>query len=365
MAAAGRRGAAGGAAGGAVGGAGATGAGAGISGRGGRVVVGDIGGTNARLQLWGGGGGHSPGAQRTYPTSDFPSFQACLQAFLGEFSPGEAPAVAVFAAAGPVSDHALCAMTNISWELDARSLEREGLVGQCRILNDFEAIGYGVGAVASEHLVSLHEGARVERGPILVLGPGTGFGQALLLWDAGWGRYRVYPSEGSHADFAPRGWKQRALAQHVENELGYCEAEHVCCGTGLVRIYEFLRSGHAGPMGDSAPPSLKDGAGVTSAALSGGCPLAQEACDIFLAIVGQEAGNGALRTLARGGVYVCGGITPRLLERVKAGGLRSAFLHKGSRFAPFLETIPVDLVTDGAVGMLGSREYARTVEDEL
>lgn len=380
MAAAGRRGAARVAAGAAAaGGPGAreglgsgAGAGAGASGgpgrdgRGRRVVVGDIGGTNARLQLWGGGAGDSPGAQRTYPTADFLSFEACLQAFLDEFSPREAPAVAVFAAAGPVSDHAHCAMTNISWELDARSLERGGLVGQCRILNDFEAIGYGVGAVAPEHLVSLHEGTRVERGPVLVLGPGTGFGQALLLWDAGWGRYRVHPSEGSHADFAPRGWKQRALAQHVENELGYCEAEHVCCGSGLVRIYEFLRSGHAGPAGGrDAPPILKDGAGVTSAALSGESPLALEACDIFLSIVGQEAGNGALRALARGGVYVCGGITPRLQERVNTGGLRSAFLHAGSRFAPFLETVPVDLVTDGAVGMLGSREYARIVEDEL
>lgn len=332
--------------------------------RGGGVVVGDIGGTNARLQLWGGGPGDAPQAQRTYPTGDFATFESCLQAFLVEFSPEEPPAVAVFAAAGPVlGDHARCEMTNISWVLDARRLEAEGLVGACRILNDFEAIGYGVGAVEPQSLVSLHGGTREARGPVLVLGPGTGFGQALLLWDSAWSRYRCYPSEGSHADFAPRGWKQRALAQHVEEALGHCETEHVCCGSGLVRIYDFLRSGYVG--GAPEPQRLEDGAAVTSAALAGGNPLAEEACDIFLSVVGQEAGNGALRSLARGGVYVCGGITPRLLERVQAGGLRRAFLNSGSRFASFLETIPLDLVTDGAVGLLGSREYARIVEQQL
>jgi glucokinase len=318
----------------------------------------------------------------TYPTKRHATFGDALAAL--EREPGFVPpAAAALAVAGPVSSNR-CAMTNLAWVIDGGALSASAGV-PVTVLNDFEAAGYGV--LALDHgsagggppsltadIVPLTDAPPAPRGPKAVLGPGTGLGQAQLLWDADDGAYRVWPSEGAHASWGGRGWKQRALAAAVEAELGYCEVEHVACGAGLERIHAFLASDQAShrPGVDLGGPPLPAPA-ITAAALEamaaagtpGGPPpspesaLALEAVDLFLAILGAEAGAMALRCLASGGVYLAGGITPRLIDRIAgSGGLVDAFLWPASRFSKLLRTFPLYAVTNDGLGLLGARVVA-------
>lgn len=198
------------------------------------------------------------------------------------------------------------------------------------------------------------------QGPIAVLGPGTGLGEAQLFWDDTRHGYLVHPSEGSHATFAPRGDKQRALQAHVEAMLEHCSVERVACGSGLVLIYKFLAKeyGAAHP-GWTPPPNDPTPAQVSNSALDGSDPVAVDALDMMLAIVGAEAGHMALRALTTGGVYICGGIFPKTIERVKKGGVLKAFLWKESRFyEKVLKDIPLYVVMEEKVGLIGTREAA-------
>lgn len=178
------------------------------------------------------------------------------------------------------------------------------------VLNDFEAVGYGITVLKPAQLVDLNPDAVSKqfpshKGPIVCMGPGTGLGVAQVVWDDALKRYHVLPSEGAHGTFAPRGDLQRELQAWVEANEGYCETEQVACGKGLLRIYTFF-SERAGREAVCTKP-----AHVTAAAAEGDA-LAQQALQLFLVILGQEAGNKALMTLATGGVFLAGGITPKV-----------------------------------------------------
>lgn len=332
----------------------------------GSILVGDIGGTNARLAIWqqsADGNDHEVFA-KTYPTSAFPSFDATMSQFLSEKEVScNLPYSAAIAVAGAVKDNR-CKMTNISWEVDGLALQAaHGF--KVAVLNDFEAVGYGIPTLDDQSLVALNPGAEPVRpeGPKVVMGPGTGLGAAQLIWQGGAG-YRVIPGEGSHATFAPRGWKQSALATFVTQKLGHCEIEQVACGSGLELIYSFLLSDEVANRPDLLNGcSQKSAAEITSGALSGSDLLAVEAVDLFLAIVGQEAGQMALRCLASGGVFIAGGIAPRLLKRLRPGGgaLLEGFLLKKGResFHKILSSTPVFVVLDEKVGLRGAAAYAR------
>ena len=325
------------------------------------VLVADIGGTNCRFQLW----SVSTTVQsdkmlieRIYPTEDYERFDQALQAFLDTPEATAAPpAAAAFACAGPVKDNC-CKFTNIAWVVDKSEVERDfGL--PCRVLNDFEAIGYGVTQLSDDQILKVHDVPRDDRGPIAVLGPGTGLGEAQLFWDDGIGSYRVQASEGSHATFAPRGWKQRALQAKVEAERGHCSVERVACGSGLVRIYDFLVTDEASHRPGVVHMAEPTPASVSQAALDGSDPLAVEALDIFISIVGAEAGHMALRSLATGGVFIAGGVLPKVINRATEGGLLEAFLWKASRFHDkVLKFVPLYVVLDEKVGLLGCRVQA-------
>ena len=326
------------------------------------VLVADIGGTNCRFQLWSVNTLATHDAvmllERIYPTEDYDRFDQALRAFLDTPEATTCPpAAAAFACAGPVKDNC-CRFTNITWVVDKAEVERDFCI-PCRVLNDFEAIGYGVPLLSDDQILKVHDVPRDDKGPIAVLGPGTGLGEAQLFWDDDIESYRVQPSEGSHATFAPRGWKQRALQAKVESERGHCSVERVACGSGLVRIYDFLvtdeQSHRPGVfhMEDPTPAS------VSQAAMDGSDPLAVEALDIFISIVGAEAGHMALRSLASGGVYIAGGILPKVINRATEGGLLEAFLWKASRFYDkVLKDVPLYVVLDEKVGLLGCRSQA-------
>ena len=335
------------------------------------VVAGDIGGTNARFQLWrifdDGTRDKELAYRKKYPTRDYATFVDALLQFevdcIAELSEAEyaKPEAAAFAAAGVVDKHSYCQMTNLNWTLDATEIEKRTGWHRVNVLNDFEAVGYGVLATPPEDMHPIHEGGLPDdlehggiasRGPKVVLGPGTGFGQAQLFWNDAVSDYTVMPSEGAHGDFAPRGAKQRRLAGFVEGMHGYCEIEHVCCGPGLENIYNFLREDEGRESADMPAPEIAD------AALAGTCPLAREAVEMLMHILGQEAGNWALRSLAQGGVFIAGGITPKLLPIVKNGGLKNASLHEASRFSKVIRKIPLNLITTDDVGLSGSVFYA-------
>ncbi len=246
------------------------------------------------------------------------------------------------------------------------------------MLNDFEAVGYGITVLKPAQLVALNPHAVTKRttnkGPIVCMGPGTGLGVAQVIWDEGLQRYRVLPSEGAHGTFAPRGALQRDLQAWVEAKEGYCETEQVACGKGLLRLYAFL-SERAG-----RESTLEQPAEVTAAAAEGDA-TAQEALELFLRILGQEAGNKALNLLATGGVFLAGGITPKVgcwvlgvyvavlykhipllqqvLEDMQKGTLLEAFLYRENpKFSELLQTFPLFAVNTEELGLIGCRAYA-------
>lgn len=313
------------------------------------LLVADIGGTNARYQLWRASLGE-PAAllhERTLQTSAHASFEDSLAAFLA----GQPqPSAACLAVAGPVSDNR-ARLTNLGWTVDAAPLRAAWSTPAVRVVNDFEAVGYAVLRLQEGEARTLHEAPALPRAPVAVLGPGTGLGQALLTWDSGIEGYTVTPSEGAHADFAPVGPLQRQLAAWVEETTGECEVEQVCCGAGIARIYEFLRTCRA----DAAAAGLSP-AQVTDAALAGSCPVATEAVSLFLSILGAEAANLGLKALARGGVYLAGGIPPRLLPLLDRGdtALQQAFLRPACRFGPVRASMPLRLVTGKEPGLSGA-----------
>lgn len=323
------------------------------------VLVGDIGGTNARLSVW----NVSPNNdytlvfQKWYPTADYK--EAGFSAVLDELTKepevqGNYPSSACFAIAGPVQN-GVGSMTNLGWVIDGPDIEKE-FGWRVAVINDFEALGYGVPVLDPEDVLVLNDVPAEDKAPIAVLGAGTGLGQAQLMYDEGRQEYKVWPSEGSHSDFAPRGEKQVALMKWVAEGLGYCEVEHVACGKGLERIYTFLA---AGDKVSSAEDTIMSAPEISAMALSGEDPIAVEALDMMLSILGAEGGHMALRNLARGGVYLAGGITPKVIERVKTGITLDGFLHQEDhRFHPLLKSFRLSVVLNEDVGLIGARYFA-------
>jgi glucokinase len=296
--------------------------------------------------------------EQIYQTSAYDRFDQALDAFLAtDAAKSSPPQAAAFACAGPVRKQR-CEFTNLGWVVDADEVSKQFNL-RSRVLNDFEAVGYGVPALGEHDILVLNNVPAEEKGPKAVLGPGTGLGEAQLFWDDSINNYKVYASEGSHATFAPRGWKQRALQARVEAERGHCSVERVACGSGLVRIYDFLHSDEVSNRPGVTKLTNPTPADVSIAAMSGNDPIATEALDMLLAIVGAEASHMALRSLSSGGVYIAGGILPKVVERVKQGGVLEAFLWKASRFHDkVLKDIPLYVVLEERVGLIGSREQA-------
>jgi len=321
----------------------------------GSVLAGDIGGTKILLEL-----SLSPylaDGERIaarYASSDYPDFQAVLQAFLEQHAP-QACRIdrACFGIAGPVAG-SRARVTNLPWEIDAATIARRFGIGSVKLINDFAAAAGGIDELEAGNLVTLQAGSPDPSGPRVIVGAGTGFGAACAVW--GDGGYRVIPGEGGHAGFAPTDEIQAALWQDIFRREGRVSVEHVVSGPGLLRIYRFLRD--TGRFGGS--PALDAGASpetITVHALERGDALALSALDMFIACYGAAAGDRALAVLASGGVYIAGGIAPGILPRLAEGGFIRAFNAKGAQGA-LMAGLPVRVVIDARVGLLGARRLA-------
>jgi glucokinase len=264
--------------------------------------------------------------------------------------------VACFGIAGPVH-HGRVETSNLPWVIEQSRLAKQIQLPGTLLINDLEANAWGIGALSSEDLIPLnHVGPAT--GNQAVIAPGTGLGEAGLYWNGS--QHEVFACEGGHADFAPRGNLQIELLQFLESRYGHVSYERVLSGPGLVNVYEFLRGKGYGdePAGFAAQLEHGDAAAVISgAALDGSNRLAEQALDLWISVYGAEAGNLALKAMATGGIFLSGGITPKLLPKLSGPLFMRAFLEKG-RLRSLLETIPVQVITNDKAGLLGAARCA-------
>lgn len=327
-----------------------------------RVVYGDIGGTKTLLTLAAvTEEGERVLAQQRYTSNEHASFEHVLDAFYTHAGiAGEGIEGACFAVAGPVShdsDGDRSKVTNLPWHLDSTPLEQRFDIQNVRIVNDFEAVGYGIPALDQHDLCVLQSGVEHERATRLALGAGTGLGLAFMIWCED--HYRVLPTEAGHADFSPANAQQCELYRFLAHEFGRVSCEHVLSGPGVVNIYRFLH--HVGGHDDAALKAIlasDDPSAAIAAQADAGDPLADEAMNLFVDIYGGQAGNVALTIMARGGVYIAGGIAPKILHRLEAGRFMNHFLDKG-KMADLMPEFPVSVVLNSNVGLIGARETAK------
>jgi len=325
-------------------------------------IAGDLGGTKTILQLVERrDGGSRVVFEGRYLDAGFDGFDALFTRFLDdvrtqglERQPIE---VAVLGVAGPI-DGDRVRMTNLPWVIDGVALAAKFGIGRVRLVNDFVAAASGIALLDPADVIALQPGEPVARAPQVVLGAGTGLGVAFRVWQAG--RYEVLESEGGNAGFAPATPEQCELWRHIHAKTGWVAVEQVVSGPGLVNVYEFL-SARGAQSGSQPAAPLRDGAdkaaAVVELALKAGDPLAGRALDLFIEAYGAAAGDFALDVLARGGVYIAGGIAPRIVSRLRLGGFLKGFRSKG-RFGERLARIPVHVVTNAALGVLGARAIA-------
>lgn len=324
-----------------------------------KVLAGDLGGTKTLLMI-----GECRGAEveplfeRRYDSAAFDNLLPMMQIFLREAG-DHAQGVdrACIAVAGPVTvqpDGQSASITNLPWRFDSVSLAKQLAIARVRLVNDFQGVGYGIEALGDEDVVTLQCGTPRARGPRVVLGAGTGLGEGVLAWAHDY--YEVLPSEGGHSDFAPTDAEQIELLRALMDEFDHVSIERLVCGSGLVRIYEFLRARDVAPENAALRAAMAQGdaaAEISAAALAGSDHLAQAALDLFTRLYGAQAGNLALTVLATGGVYVAGGIAAKIIDKLRDGAFLKAFLAKG-RMATLLAEMPVRVVMNHRVGLLGA-----------
>jgi glucokinase len=310
-------------------------------------LVGDIGATNTRLaraQLR--EGRFELDSVTVYPSRGADSLLPLAQRYLREH-PSEIEGAA-FGLPGPVEDFRV-RTTNLPWEVDGRHLERE-LGVRVRLLNDLEAAGWGLAALRSEDLHTVQRGRPAE-GHRAVIAPGTGLGEGLVIREGG--RDVPVATEGSHAEFGPASEEDVDLWRFLRSRHGHVSYERIASGPGLVQVYEF----HAARRGAAVDPPWSGeedrAAAIYRAAESRGCPACRAALSTFCRVLGAEAGNLALKALTRGGVFLAGGIAPKLLSWIDGGPFLEGFAAKG-RYRELMTSIPVYVVLDGHVGMRGA-----------
>jgi glucokinase len=322
------------------------------------LLAADIGGTKtivalaARARPW-----PEVVAERTYASRDFSMLEAVIQNFMTRpevaRNAGDI-AAACFGVAGPVTGSGTT-LTNLGWRIEGRELAARFRLPSVALINDFAASGLGLPRLTGADLATLQAGRPQERGTRLVIGAGTGLGVGWLTWDGS--RYRAHDSEAGHADFAPLDEVQDRLLASLRANFGRVSYERVVSGPGLMRIFSFLQEAGIGTPSREMIDASRKRADATEVIGEFGVakrdPLAVKALDLFVSAYGAFAGNVALATLAHGGVYIAGGIAPRIVARLQEGAFMRAFIDKG-RFSDLLKTIPVHVVMNPKVGLYGA-----------
>jgi len=323
------------------------------------ILAGDIGGTSARLAYFEQKGNRLvPVVEEVKTSHNYPSLQAAVLEFKRKYS--YTIACACFGVAGPVHNRRVEA-PNLPWIIDANVLERELNVDTVYLINDLEANAHGLSELQDADFATLAPGEPGTKGNAAVISAGTGLGEAGLYWDGV--QHHVFAAEGGHADFAPANELQVELWHYLHKKFGgHVSWERVLSGPGQHNIYEFLRDTGKGVEEPWLAEEIKAGdasAAISRNGLSGKSALCVQAVNLFVEIYGAAAGNLALQFLAVGGVFIGGGIAPKILPKLREPRFLEAFCDKG-RLRPLLEEIPVRVVLNDKTALLGAGHVAMT-----
>jgi glucokinase len=322
------------------------------------LLVGDIGGTKTDVAVLAStSGARTFSVRRRFRSADYSSLTAIAREFVAQL---DAPVThACFDVAGPVVD-GRAHLTNLPWEASAEALRQDLGLEDAWVINDLVAIAHAIPLLEPGDLHPLNAGTRVEGGAIAVIAPGTGLGEAFLVWDGA--AYRGYPSEGGHADFAPTTARQADLLRYMQRRFEHVSYERVCSGQGIPHLYDFHRDSRSAPESGELAAQLAVAEErtrlIVERAMRDGTPdaLCAATLEDFVAILGAEAGNLALKVLATGGVFMGGGIVPRIVPMLDDGRFIAAFRRKG-RFGELLARIPVDVITEKDAALIGAGCY--------
>jgi glucokinase len=327
------------------------------------ILAGDVGGTKVHLALYGFAEGRlNSKRDKQFPAREYSGLEEIVKEFLGS----EKVTAACFGVPGPVRQGRL-RLTNLPWTIDSKELSELLKIEHVFLINDLEANGYGVAELTPEQIYTLSEGDASQIGNRGLIAAGTGLGEGILAWN---GRIHLpYPSEGGHTDFGPRNETEIELLRFLQRKYnGRVSYERVVSGMGLTNIYEFLRDSQ----GMEEPAWLAEkiaqvkdpNSVITEMALSAKSEICAKALDMMVSIYGAEAGNLALKVLSVGGMYVGGGIAPRIIEKLKDGTFLKAFQDKG-RLSQLLINMPVRVILESSAALMGAAAYAEARAAEL
>lgn len=320
------------------------------------ILAGDVGGTNTRLAVFAMDAmGSQPMAEATVASQSYASLGDIVQPFLSTY--GSNVRFACFGVAGPVQQGHSRAV-NLPWEVDAQQLARQTGLDRVWLLNDLEATAYGVTELRPQDTVTLNPGAPNAEGNAAIIAAGTGLGEAGLYRHEG--QYWPFATEGGHTSFAPGNEVHIALLRHLQQRFSHVSWERVVSGPGLYNIYTFLRDTGRGqelPWVTEEMHQQDPAAVISGAALTGQCALCVHALSIFVELYGAEAGNLALKVMATAGVFIGGGIAPKILAQLREPVFMQAFTAKG-RLQSVLEAVPVHVILNDKTALYGAARYA-------
>jgi glucokinase len=336
------------------------------------VLAGDIGGTKTLLRLAQKNAEKNADQfavlyEQRFAGANYASFSDVLREFLeaAKIHLGDLPQIstACLGIAGPVRDRR-AQLTNLGWSFDSDRLGSEFDIPQVSLINDFVAVGYGVLGLQPHDLYTLQAGQVAARSPIAVIGAGTGLGEAYLSWNGD--RYEVYATEGGHTDFAPRNALEIELLQYLLKHHDRVSVERVVSGMGIVAIYQFLRDRTAilesveiaakVKLWELGETDSEAAAAIANAALNNSDRLATQTMQMFVETYAAEIGNLALKLIPNGGLYIAGGIAPKILPLLQDGNFLEILKSKG-RVSPVLEDLPIHIVLNPEVGLIGAMLY--------
>jgi glucokinase len=332
------------------------------------VLAGDIGGTKTWLQIAECKNGKlNVLYEQRYASSDYDDFNVMLTDFFTDVKQAGLmlPTAGCIGVAGPVDETPqggqVTKVTHLPWLLDTQKLSAQFGITRLRLINDFQAVGYGIEALAEDEISVLQAGEKPRQltpPPQVLIGAGTGLGQGILIWagDPRHGHYQVIASEGGHVDFAPGNIEQIELLSFLAQKNPRVAVEDVLSGKGLVNVYDFLADRYPEKADNELTQTMAgrdQAAAISKAALAENNPLATQALDLFIAIYGAQAGNLALTCMATGGVFIAGGVAPKIQSRMLHGPFVSAFCNKG-HMSHIMKKIPIKIIMNPQVGLKGA-----------
>lgn len=322
------------------------------------ILGGDIGGTKTNLAAFEREGGKLRKLhERKFVSREVKSFEGMLQAFVAELGSGAKFEAASFGAAGPVAGSHV-QLTNLPWAVDADVASRILGTEHVRLLNDMEATFAGIDTLEPDELVVLQQGKRAPRATQALIAAGTGVGESFRVWNGN--SYLVVPTEGGHSDFAPRTDEEIELLRFLKKEQTWVDVESIISGRGFYRIHRFLGPGVDHP--DFHDTREDPAAEITHRALEGACAICEAAVDLWVRLYGAEASNLAFKTLARGGIFIAGGIAGKILPKITAGGFVEAFSQK-AELVDLLSAMPISVALNAEAPLLGAAATAAALVD--